>query len=94
MQSSRVSHGKCRATGAPSSCNSRPVPNGTQGRIARFHERVEEIDGLPLQVIENTAAAGNVILMHTLLLHAAAPAAHLGTQPRFVLSKGFQERYW
>jgi hypothetical protein len=70
------------------------TPGDTQGRIARFHERVEEVDGLPLQVIENTAAAGDVILMHTLLLHAAAPAAHLGTQPRFVLSKGFQERYW
>ncbi len=69
------------------------TPGDTQGRIARFHERVEEVDGLPLQVIENTAAAGDVILMHTLLLHAAAPAAHLGAQPRFVLSKGFQERY-
>jgi Phytanoyl-CoA dioxygenase (PhyH) len=63
-------------------------------RIARFHERVEEVDGIPLQVIENTASAGDVILMHTLLLHAAAPAAHLGTQPRFMLSKGFYERYW
>jgi hypothetical protein len=60
----------------------------------RFHERVEEVDGIPLQVIENTASAGDLILMHTLLLHAAAPAAHLGSQPRFVLSKGFQERYW
>ena len=69
-------------------------PGDIQGRIARFHEHVEEVDGLPLQVIENTAAAGDVILMHTLLLHAAAPDAHLGTQPRFVLSKGFQERYW
>jgi hypothetical protein len=42
-------------------------------RIARFHERVEEVDGIPLQVIENTASAGDVILMHSLLLHAAAP---------------------
>jgi hypothetical protein len=56
-------------------------------RIARFHERVEEIDGIPLQVVENTASAGDVILMHSLLLHAAAPAAHLGTQPRFLLNK-------
>jgi hypothetical protein len=63
-------------------------------RIARFHERVEEVDGIPLQVIENTASAGDVILMHSLLLHAAAPAAHLGAQPRFLLSKGFYERYW
>jgi len=69
-------------------------PGDTQARITRFHERVEEIDGIPLQVIENTAAAGDVILMHSLLLHAAKPDAHLGTQPRFVLSKGFYERYW
>jgi hypothetical protein len=63
-------------------------------RIARFHERVEEVDGIPLQVIENTASAGDVILMHSLLLHAAERAAHLGTQPRFLPSKGFYERYW
>jgi Phytanoyl-CoA dioxygenase (PhyH) len=70
------------------------TPGDTQARITRFHERVEEIDGIPLQVIENTATAGDVILMHSLLLHAAKPDAHLGTQPRFVLSKGFYERYW
>lgn len=57
-------------------------------RIARFHERVEEVDGIPLQVVENTASAGDVILMHTLLLHAAAPAAHLGSQPRFLVDTG------
>lgn len=70
------------------------TPGDTQERIARFHDRVEEIDGIPLQVIENTAAAGDVIVMHSLLLHAAKPDAHLGTQPRFLLSKGFHERYW
>jgi len=63
-------------------------------RIARFHERVEVVDGIPLQVMENTASAGDVILLHSLLLHAAAPAAHLGTQPRFMLSRAFLERYW
>jgi hypothetical protein len=42
-------------------------------RIARFHECVEEVDGIPLQVIENTASAGDVILMHSLLLHAGHP---------------------
>ncbi|HEY7338509.1 MAG TPA: hypothetical protein VH639_26720 [Bryobacteraceae bacterium] len=63
-------------------------------RIARFHARVEEVDGIPLQVVENTASAGDVILLHSLLLHAAAPVAHLGPQPRFLLSKGFHERYW
>ena len=59
-------------------------------RIARFHDRVEEVDGIPLQVVENTASAGDVILMHSLLLHAAAPAAHLGTQPRFLLNQDIQ----
>jgi hypothetical protein len=62
-------------------------------RIARFHERVETVDGIPLQVLENTASAGDLILMHSLLLHAI-PAAHVGTQPRFVLSTGIQEPYW
>ena len=48
--------------------------------------RVEEVDGIPLQVLENTATAGDVILMHPLLLHAP-PAAHLGDAPRFLLNK-------
>jgi hypothetical protein len=56
-------------------------------RIARFHNRIEEVDGIPLQVIENTASAGDVILMHSLLLHAASPAAHLGGRPRFLLNQ-------
>jgi ectoine hydroxylase-related dioxygenase (phytanoyl-CoA dioxygenase family) len=55
-------------------------------RIERFHDRVEEVDGIPLQVLENTATAGDVILMHPLLLHAP-PAAHLGASPRFLLNK-------
>jgi hypothetical protein len=55
-------------------------------RIARFHERVEEVDGIPLQVLENTASPGEVILMHPLLLHAP-PTAHLGNRPRFLLNK-------
>jgi hypothetical protein len=39
-----------------------------------------------LEVLENTATAGDVILMHPLLLHAP-PAAHCGTEPRFLLNK-------
>lgn len=66
----------------------------SQARIARFHERVQDVEGIPLQVVENTASAGDVILMHALLLHAAAPAAHLGTQPRFLLNKDFVQAYW
>lgn len=65
-----------------------------QARIARFHETVEEVDGIPLQVVENTASAGDVILMHSLLLHAGAPAAHLGTRPRFLLNQDIHQPYW
>lgn len=65
-----------------------------EARVARFHDRVEEIDGIPLQVIENTASAGDIILMHSLLLHAGAPASHLGTQPRFLLNQDIIQPYW
>ena len=57
-----------------------------QARIARFMDRAEEVDGIPLQVIENTGAAGDVMLLHPLLMHVAAPNA--GTAPRFLLSGG------
>jgi hypothetical protein len=66
----------------------------SEARIARFHRCVEEVDGIPLQVIENTAPAGDVTLMHSLLLHAAKPAAHLGTQPRFLLNQDIHQPYW
>jgi ectoine hydroxylase-related dioxygenase (phytanoyl-CoA dioxygenase family) len=49
-------------------------------------ERIEEVDGVPLQVVENVAFAGDVILMHSLLLHAA-PAGHTGRHPRFLLNQ-------
>jgi hypothetical protein len=62
-------------------------------RIARFHDRIEEVDGIPLQVVENTAAAGDLILMHSLVMHAV-PSAHLGNQPRFLMSSSVQQPYW
>jgi hypothetical protein len=62
-------------------------------RIARFHDRSETVDGAALQVLENTASAGDLLLMHSLLLHAV-PAAHLGNQPRFLLSTSVQQPYW
>ena len=62
------------------------TPGDEDARIARFHDRVHDVDGIPLPVLENTAAAGDVILMHPLLLHAP-PVAHTGTQPRFLLNK-------
>ncbi|PDT77363.1 phytanoyl-CoA dioxygenase family protein [Bradyrhizobium sp. C9] len=55
-----------------------------EGRIDRFMNRVEEVDGIPLQVVENIGAAGDVILLHPLTLHVAAP--NNGAAPRFLLS--------
>jgi hypothetical protein len=62
-------------------------------RITRFHDWIEEVDGIPLQIVENAASAGDMMLMHSLLLHAV-PAAHLGPQPRFLLSAGVQQPFW
>jgi ectoine hydroxylase-related dioxygenase (phytanoyl-CoA dioxygenase family) len=60
----------------------------TQGdrdrRIARFMNQMEEVDGIPLRVVENTGAPGDVVLLHPLILHVAAP--NNGTAPRFLLS--------
>ena len=53
-------------------------------RIARFMRCAEEHDGIELQVVENVGAAGDVILVHPLLLHAASMNA--GRAPRFLLS--------
>ena len=53
-------------------------------RVARFMDRVEEVDSVPLRVVENTGAAGDVILLHPLTLHVAAP--NNGAVPRFLLS--------
>jgi hypothetical protein len=62
------------------------TPGEAEARFQRFCERVEEVDGIPLQVLENTSSAGDVILMHPLLLHAP-PTTHLGGRPRFLLNK-------
>ncbi len=53
-------------------------------RIERFMNRAETWDGVSLQVVENTGAAGDVILLHPLTLHVAAP--NNGAGPRFLLS--------
>jgi hypothetical protein len=55
-------------------------------RAARFMDRVEEHDGISLQVVENTGAAGDVILLHPLVLHVAT--TNTGKAPRFLLSGG------
>jgi hypothetical protein len=43
------------------------------------------VGGIPLRVVELTASAGDVILIHPLLLHTRPTNA--GTQPRFLLNK-------
>jgi hypothetical protein len=55
-------------------------------RVARFVDRVEEHQGIELQVIENTGKAGDVMLLHPLTLHVAVP--NNGAYPRFLLSGG------
>jgi len=55
-------------------------------RAARFMDRAEDHGGIPLQVVENTGAAGDVILLHPLVLHVAT--SNNGNQPRFLLSGG------
>lgn len=63
-----------------------------RARIARFMARAEEVEGISLQVVENTGAAGDVILLHPLVLHVAAP--NTGAQPRFLLSGGVTTNGW
>jgi hypothetical protein len=55
-------------------------------RAARFMERAEDHDGIPLQVVENTGTAGDVVLLHPLVLHVAT--SNNGNTPRFLLSGG------
>ena len=61
-------------------------------RVARFIHRAEEVDGIPLQVIEMTGAAGDVFVLHPLVLHVAAP--NKATEPRFLLSGGITTHLW
>jgi hypothetical protein len=61
-------------------------------RIARFLNGAEDVDGISLQVVECTGAAGDVILLHPLMLHVAAP--NTGAQPRFLLSGGVTIDGW
>jgi ectoine hydroxylase-related dioxygenase (phytanoyl-CoA dioxygenase family) len=53
-------------------------------RAARFMDRAEEHGGISLQVVENAGAAGDVILLHPLVLHVAT--LNTGNAPRFLLS--------
>jgi hypothetical protein len=59
-------------------------------RIARFVDSTAEVLGVPVRVTELTADAGDVILIHPLLLHARPTNA--GTRPRFLLNKDLRTR--
>jgi hypothetical protein len=65
-----------------------------QARIAGFTNVSKKLMGYRFRSSRILPLAGDVILMHSLLLHAGAPAAHLGTQPRFLLNQDIHEPYW
>jgi hypothetical protein len=55
-------------------------------------DRAENPDGIPLQVVENTGTAGDVILLHPLVLHVAT--SNNGRTPRFLLRGGDVPSMW
>jgi hypothetical protein len=61
-------------------------------RIARLMRRCDEVSGVPLQVVENVGDAGDVILLHPLVLHVSAP--NNSSRPRFLLSGGVTADQW
>lgn len=63
-----------------------------EDRIARFVDQPEQVDGIPLRVIEMTGGAGDVFLLHPLVLHVAAP--NNAPEPRFLLSGGITTDLW
>jgi hypothetical protein len=64
----------------------------SDARIARFFGRAEEAEGIPLQVVETVGQAGDVFLVHPLVMHVAAP--NNAAQPRFLLSGGVTTDGW
>jgi hypothetical protein len=54
-------------------------------RIAMFHEQDHEVFGVPVRVDELTGDAGDLVLIHPLLLHNRP--VHPGQTPRFLLNK-------
>jgi hypothetical protein len=67
-------------------------PGDDGERIERFMRCVEEVDGIPLQVVEAAGDAGDVILAHPLLMHVASP--NTAPQPRFMISGGITTDMW
>lgn len=67
-------------------------PGETERRIAQFMRSTEDHEGVPLQVIELTGSPGDVILLHPLLMHAAAP--NNSDEPRLMISGGVTTNLW
>jgi ectoine hydroxylase-related dioxygenase (phytanoyl-CoA dioxygenase family) len=67
-------------------------PGDAEERIARFMQRSECADGVPLQVSELTGNAGDVFLTHPLLMHTAAPNNR--DEPRLMVSGGVTTNMW
>jgi hypothetical protein len=65
-------------------------PGAEAARIDRFVDRSEDAFGCPVQVRELTADAGDVFLIHPLLLHTRPTNA--GAAPRFLLNKDLRVR--
>jgi hypothetical protein len=60
-------------------------PGVHAARIARFMGGDEDVLGHPCQVVELTGSAGDLVLIHPLLLHTRPTNA--GAAPRFLLNK-------
>jgi hypothetical protein len=68
------------------------TPGDGEARITRFLEAAEDADGIPLQIVETVGQAGDVFLVHPLIMHVAAP--NNAAQPRFLLSGGVTTDGW
>jgi ectoine hydroxylase-related dioxygenase (phytanoyl-CoA dioxygenase family) len=66
-------------------------PGDPAKRIARFMDE-EDADGIPLRVVEIAGNAGDVFVLHPLVLHAATP--NNANEPRFLLSGGITTDMW
>lgn len=61
------------------------TPGAPDDRIPTFAADPTVVFGVPLRVVEMTGAAGDVIVMHSLLLHTRP--ANAGSYPRFLVNK-------
>lgn len=62
----------------------------TPDRPARFMHTDHRIDGVDVRVVELTGNAGDVVLMHSWLLHSFAP--NCGSGPRFMRVRNLYQK--